>query len=273
MRTIAHISDLHFGREDPVVVDALRAELQARRPSLVVVSGDLTQRARRRQFEAAAAFLASLEVPVLPVPGNHDIPLFDLARRAFQPVVRYQRWINRELEPFHRDPAGELAVLGLNTARAYLWKNGEISPRQLDLMRARFAAAGPVEVRLLVTHHPFVPRPGDPHGVVVGRGMEALKVAEACGVDVLLAGHLHQGYVVDVRTTHRGLRRGMLVAQAGTAVSHRRRREPNAYNWITVDPPYLRFEARLFAHGAFSALQSVSYARREEEWVKVPPEA
>jgi 3',5'-cyclic AMP phosphodiesterase CpdA len=265
VKTIAHISDLHFGREDPAVVEALRAELRQRRPSLVIVSGDLTQRARRGQFEAAAAFLASLGAPVLVVPGNHDIPLFDLARRVFRPKARYRRWISRELDPFHRD--GELAVLGLNTARPYLWQNGEISPRQLDLIREAFGSAAPGGLRVLVTHHPFVPRPGDPYGVVVGRGAEALKVAEACGVDLLLAGHLHQGYVVDVRTTYRTIRRSMLVAQAGTAVSHRRRREPNAYNWITADMPRLLFEARLFAAGVFTPVQTVAYLREGEEWV------
>jgi 3',5'-cyclic AMP phosphodiesterase CpdA len=267
VRTIAHVSDLHFGREDPEVVEALGADLRARRPTLVVVSGDLTQRARRRQFEQAAAFLRSLEAPVLAVPGNHDIPLFDVVRRALQPVVRYQRYISRELEPFRVD-AGELAVLGLNTARPHRWKNGEISERQLDLMRARFAEAPPGSLRVLVTHHPFVPRPGDPYGVVVGRGLEALQVAEACGVDLLLAGHLHQGYLVDVRTTHRGIRRGMLVAQAGTAVSHRRRREPNAYNWIEAEPDRLGFEVRLFRDGAFGAMERILYQRAGSEWVR-----
>jgi 3',5'-cyclic AMP phosphodiesterase CpdA len=135
-------------------------------------------------------------------------------------------------------------------------------------MRARFAAVPPGALRVLVTHHPFVPRPDDPHGVVVGGGVEALRVAEACGVDLLLAGHLHQGYVADVRTTYRAIRRAMLVAQAGTAVSHRRRREPNAYNWITAEPLRLGFEARVFRDGAFEPLPAIHYRRDGEEWVR-----
>ena len=90
MRTVAHLSDLHFGREDPRVVEAVLQDVDAQHPDLVVVSGDLTQRARRGQFQAARAFLDRFKAPVLVVPGNHDIPLFDLARRFFRPLKRYR---------------------------------------------------------------------------------------------------------------------------------------------------------------------------------------
>ena len=109
MRTIAHVSDLHFGREDPALVAALQEDLKGAAPDLVAVSGDLTQRARRREFEAARDFLQALGMPMLAVPGNHDIPLFDVARRLLRPLDRYRQYIHADDNPFYVD--AELAVL------------------------------------------------------------------------------------------------------------------------------------------------------------------
>jgi len=273
MRTIAHISDLHFGREDPPVVAGLREELRGLRPSLIVVSGDLTQRARRRQFAAAADFLASLGGPVLAVPGNHDIPLFDLFTRLLSPLGRYRRFIAGDLSPFHRD--AELAVLGINSARWYRFAEGQISHTQIDSIRERFAAVEPGALRVLVSHHPFVPAPCDGETVLVHRGPEALRAAEQAGVDLILTGHLHAARVADVRDSHPSLRRAMLVAQAGTSVSRRRRPEANTYNLVSVDGPRLVVETRIWTGAAFACRDSLGYERREDGWAKVtqPPAA
>jgi 3',5'-cyclic AMP phosphodiesterase CpdA len=266
MTTLAHISDLHFGREDPEVVAGLRAELRERRPDLVVCSGDLTQRARRREFAAAAAFLGSLDAPVLVVPGNHDIPLFDVVRRFLRPLHRYRRYVTGDLSPLHRGPG--LAVLGLNTARPTRWKDGSLSPGQIESLPARFGPPRPGELRVLVTHHPFVPRPGDPEPALVRRGPEALRVAEGCGVDVLLAGHIHYGYVADVRAAHPAIRRAIIVAQAGTAVSRRRRHEPNTYNLVHADAGRLTFEVRIWRDGRFAEREARAYRREGDDWVE-----
>ena len=111
MRTIAHLSDLHFGREDPRAVDALARDLDELAPSLVAVSGDLTQRARAREFEKARDFLTGLAGPVLVVPGNHDVPLFDVVRRFVSPLGRYRAFVAEDLEPVHEDE--ELVVVGI----------------------------------------------------------------------------------------------------------------------------------------------------------------
>src|SRR6185503_12284158 len=197
MRTIAHVSDLHFGREDPRVVEAVLEDLAASRPHLVVVSGDLTQRARRREFQAARAFLDRLPSPALVVPGNHDIPLFDLARRFFRPLERYKRFVTDDLSPLFHDE--DLAVLGVNTARSNVWKNGRVSHAQIETIRAHFAPLPQRMTKVLVTHHPFLAPPGTAGHRLVGRGLQALQAAEACGVDLLLAGHLHVGFTGDVR--------------------------------------------------------------------------
>src|SRR5690349_4552927 len=103
MRILAHISDLHFGAEDPVVTRHLLADLASVDPSLVIVSGDLTQRARRAEFQAARAWLAQVPFPQLIIPGNHDVPLFDVVRRFLSPLGRYQRLIAKELNPWFED--------------------------------------------------------------------------------------------------------------------------------------------------------------------------
>ena len=266
MRSIAHISDLHFGREDPVVAAGLLSELERVRPSLVIVSGDLTQRARRAQFKAAARFLGDLPAPVLVVPGNHDIPLFDVLRRALSPLGRYRRFVTGDLAPRFDD--AELCVLGLNTARPDRWKDGVIDEDQIALLRERFASAGEGRLRLLVTHHPFVPRPDDPEPALVRNGVEALAAAADSHGDLSLAGHLHLGYLADVRPAGERTRRVMVV-QAGTAISKRRPHEPNSYNLLTVDLPRLEVGIRMWDGGAFAPRETVTLRKQGGDWLRV----
>lgn len=266
MRRLAHLSDLHFGREDPVLVRAVLEDLQSLRPDLTVVSGDLTQRARRAQFKAAASFLNAVPGPRLVVPGNHDIPLYDVVRRVVDPLGRFRRDVTSDLDPFRVD--GEIAVLGINTARPSRWKHGRVSLRQIDSIADHLAPLPEDVFKVVVTHHPFVPEPGD-SPVRLQRAREALVVAERCGVDLVLAGHLHQGYLADLREHHATLERSILVAQAGTAVSRRRRGEPNAYNVVTIDGSEVTFDVRVWDGAVFRSRAAVRYVRTNEDWQRV----
>lgn len=269
MRRLAHLSDLHFGRDEPVLARAVLDDLDRLRPDLTVVSGDLTQRARRAEFRAAAAFMAALPGPRLVVPGNHDIPLFDVVRRFVSPLGRYRRYVEADLDPFRADD--ELAVLGLNSARPTRWKDGRLSLRQIELIRERFAPLPERVFKVIVTHHPFLTSPADPGAAHIERAGSALAAAESCGVELFLAGHLHEGHLADLREHHSTLTRSILVAQAGTAISRRRRREPNGYNVVTIDPPDLVFDVRAWDGDGFRTTAEFVFRRTEGGWKRQEP--
>jgi 3',5'-cyclic AMP phosphodiesterase CpdA len=233
----------------------------------VINCGDLTQRARCSQFRAAREFLARLPQPQLTVPGNHDIPLFDLFRRFLCPVARYRRFISPGLNPLWHDD--ELLVQGINTARSLTWKNGRISCAQMELLERSLAAADRAQLRMIVTHHPFIPPPGVDEGSVqlVGRAQHALTVLDRGHADLLLAGHLHHGYTGDVRTFYPGTNRSMLVVQAGTAISRRVRSEPNAFNVLTLERNFVGISIRVWNGTTFVETRALKFRHEGDEWV------
>ncbi len=236
MATIAHLSDVHFGRHDPKVADAAEAWLLEHRPDLLVVSGDFTQRARVAQFRVASAWLNKLRADgfsVLAVPGNHDVPLYDVARRFAAPLRRYKRYITNDLCPWFENDG--LAVLGINTARSLTIKDGRINREQMDLIRKRFRSVPGHKTRVLVTHHPLFAMPigeGNELTEVVGRNRDAVKAVCEAGVHVALAGHFHRTYAEAAGRMVENAG-GALVIQAGTATSTRLRNdELQSFNWI-----------------------------------------
>jgi len=270
MRTIAHISDLHFGKLDLAVAEGLVDDLTRDPPSLVVASGDFTQRARAGQYREARAFLDRLPQPILAIPGNHDIPLYDIFRRFFFPLANYRRHITHDLRPVYRDD--EMLVMGMNTARSFtpsfsgFWKDGAISPEQLLEVERHAAETSPTLVKILVTHHPFIPPPGERiHGIVRG-ATTAMQTLEACGIDLLLAGHLHMGYSGDTRTHFEAAKRSILSIQAGTATSTRRRSEPNAYNRITIEDGRVTVDVREWRGSAFVSRIARTFLRSADGW-------
>lgn len=264
MRTLVHLSDLHFGRVDPVVVDALRDTVRGLGPDLVVVSGDFTQRARSSQFTEARAFLESLPRPHLIVPGNHDVPLHNVFARFFNPLGGYRHHMTDDLRPQYMDD--EIAVIGTDTTRSFTIGGGGIRRRELRRIRemlkearlraSRFGEAGSDTVTILVAHHPF----DEPHaGATVGRarpGADAVEQLAVDGIDVFLTGHLHVTYAGHTATRYKVGGRSAIVVEAGTATSTRVRGEPNAFNVLRIDRHAIvvehlvwRAETRAFAPG------------------------
>lgn len=267
MKTIAHISDIHFGREDPKVAEALVTDLRQMQPDLLINSGDFTQRARRTQYRKAEKFMNRLPKPQICVPGNHDIPLYDVVRRFFSPLKYYQNYITEDLFPLYQND--ELVVLGINTARSLTWKNGRISIDQVEEMERILSAVPNNVFKAVVTHHPFIPPPGqeDTGLEMVGRATRALKVIDRCGVDLLLSGHLHHGYTGDIHTYYPSTKRSIIVAQAGTAISKRIRNEPNGYNFIRLKSGYIEIEAKRWNDSAFVKDDKIIFNLKNGKWI------
>jgi len=266
MRTLVHLSDLHFGRVDDALLAPLRATVEAIAPDVLVVSGDLTQRAKSEEFEAAKAYLDTLPGPQIIVPGNHDISFYNVFRRFLQPLTRYKRHITDDLSPIFVD--GEIAVLGINTARSLTFKDGRVNKEQLADMHAAFAGLDPAVTRVVVTHHPFdLPESAD-HDDLVDRAPMAMRAFADAGVDLLLAGHLHMSHAGNTAERYRISDFAALVVQAGTATSTRGRGEVNSFNAIRIEPQ--RIEVDRYGWDTisqqFNKMQTEIFMRSANVW-------
>jgi 3',5'-cyclic AMP phosphodiesterase CpdA len=271
VRTLLHLSDLHFGRIDPATLAPLLASAKEIRPDVVLVSGDLTQRARRRQFREARDFLAALPQPQIVVPGNHDVPLYNVALRFADPLANYRRYITDDLEPFFRDE--EIAVAGINTARSLTFKGGRINERQVARVRERLCALPEQVARVIVTHHPFDLPEGHLETDLVGRARMAMEAFVACGADVIASGHLHVSHTGHTAIRYKLPGRSALVVQAGTATSTRERGEPNSFNVLVIERERISVERRVWraADGAFVHGASEVFRRTAEGWERATP--
>jgi 3',5'-cyclic AMP phosphodiesterase CpdA len=234
MSLLLQVSDTHFGTERPEVVEALVALAAERRPDVLVLSGDITQRARRVQFAAAAKLCDRLGIGTrLVLPGNHDIPLFDLATRLFQPYRLYCRFFGSDLAPVI--DRADLLVIGVNTTRAHRHKHGEVSADQVADVSRRLRASSPGQLRVVVTHQPVdVPASGEENNLLRGH-QQAVPAWVAAGADVIMGGHIHLPFVRPLGLRFPALGRSAWCVQAGTAVSSRVRGDiPNSVNFLST---------------------------------------
>ena len=267
MRTVVHLSDLHFGRLDERLVPPLLAAMRELAPQLVAISGDLTQRARRSQFADARRFIRGLEFPSLVVPGNHDVPLYDVARRFLRPLARYQEFIAADLQPVFIDE--EIAVMGLNSARSLTFGRGRLNATQIRLAAGRLRGLDRRLVKIVVTHHPFdLP---DAYGAehLVGRAKTAMAHFAEVGADLFLAGHLHVTHIGRTAERYKIAGHSALVVQAGT-LSARLRGEANSFNVLRVNRPEITVARHIWdeAQQIFVAAAARTFRHGKDGWAE-----
>jgi 3',5'-cyclic AMP phosphodiesterase CpdA len=284
-RVVVHLSDLHFGREDLRVVSTLIDEIARLSPNLIAVSGDLTQRARRSQFSRARAFLDALPFPRLVVPGNHDVPLFNLIARLWDPLGGYRRAITSDLQPVFMD--NMLVVVGMDTTKPSRLKAGRIPVSELNRLRAVLHGASPDSVKIFVGHHPFdlalrlalrAPRAKSRGGDEGGRSAtsldapdgspddNALEALMRAGIDAFLTGHLHVSYTGHTAHRYNIGGRSAIVVEAGTATSTRLREDANAFNVLRIERETIAVERYEWHGSGFRVNDAQSFRRTDSGW-------
>ena len=268
MRTIVHLSDLHFGRVNAALIEPLTRSVRELEPDLVAISGDLTQRARSHQFQQARSFLDALPKPQIVVPGNHDIPLHNLFARFVEPLTKYKRYITDNLHPTYQDD--EMIIVGVNTARSLVFKGGRINESQVSRLRERFCALGSRVVKVVVTHHPFDLPEGHDERDLVGRAKMAMTGLAECGADLFLAGHLHISHTGHTKRYNIS-GHSALVVQAGTATSTRERGEANSFNVLRILYPSITVERFAWnpLQNSFAVTTLDRFEQTPEGWLRL----
>jgi 3',5'-cyclic AMP phosphodiesterase CpdA len=268
VRTLVHLSDLHFGRVDRALIEPLRRCVWRLEPNVVVVSGDLTQRARAEEFIEARTFLKTLPGPQIVVPGNHDVPLYNVIKRFIAPLDNYLRYISTDLAPAYID--AEIAVVGINTARSLTFKSGRINEEQVEHVRAKLCNLPETVTKIVVTHHPFDLPPNWDNDHIVGRAPLAMQMFSRCGADILLAGHVHMSHAGDTTARYKIEGFSALVVQAGTATSTRGRGELNSFNVLRIVPGQVTVERYAWESQVYDFMMadSETFERAAAGWLR-----
>lgn len=240
MRTIVHLSDLHFGRVDHATTQPLVRQIKALQPHLVVVSGDLTQRARKEQFQEAGRFLESLPQPQIVIPGNHDVPAYNLFKRFLTPLKRYRQYVTDELLPHYIDD--ELAVFGLNSTRSFTTQYGRLREKDIARVCEKLGQLPEGVTKIVACHHPFDLPLEHSKRDLIRDAESAMSAFAACRVDIILSGHLHRSHTSHTAQRYRIQGHQALIVQAGTAISNRRRGETNSFNVLHLQARILVVE-------------------------------
>jgi 3',5'-cyclic AMP phosphodiesterase CpdA len=273
MKRLAHLSDVHFKPGTADLITSLEEDLDEFNPDLLVVTGDLTERARPDEFEQARGFLDGLPFARLVVPGSHDIaPPYRPLARLFNPYGRYTRYFPPTLNSFFVDD--QMLVIGINTVHPLRWKLGNVTAGQLDWVE-QLVQRYPDKFHVLAAHHPLLHVSGR-----VTRYEPLLTTLERIGIDLVLTGHLPEGRSQRESQTEEpiagrtfGVAEAVLVAQAEGGGTSRMQRGGNAYNRVTVGGTSVHIERRSYDDGRFVGAGVGNYERRAGHWRSLVLEA
>lgn len=263
MARILHLTDLHFGFHRQALVGPLLARIAQLRPDLVVVGGDLTHRGLTGQMQQARAFLDGIEAPTICMPGNHDVPLWNVVARMFWPFAGYRRHFGPLLTPVGR--AADVRVMAVNSVDPYAWQRGKIRAREIGRV---IGNVDPMGTNIVALHHPLQQLPSVDKALA-RRATKALSLLEASGVQVVLSGHLHRWAVDALLDTRQHPR--VLQIQCGSALCARVTDVQNEFALLDIDGPALRLErhAAPMDDPRFGAPEIAEYSRASGVWRRV----
>lgn len=232
MTRLFHVSDLHFGREDREAVEWFAQTVRDEMPDAVICTGDLTMRARSREFEAAGAYLDEMPVPVTVEPGNHDLPYFNPIDRFLRPYRRFgrvERLVERTLDLEH------VTIIPLKTTARFQWRHnwswGVVSRGSLRRALQGLSEAPANKLKIIACHHPLIDKEGLESQGKTYRGREALRSLAAAGAHATLSGHVHDPFDLEHLVAGRTIR----TIGAGT-LSERLRATPPSFNELRITP-------------------------------------
>ncbi len=264
MTRLVLISDLHFGRDDPELLAPLTRAIREAEPDLVLMGGDFTQRARASQFSKARRFMDGLGLPWIGVPGNHDIPLYNLILRAFDPYRGYRRWISPDLEP--RVELPDAIVLGLDTTDPLAHQRGRISESAIRRIGDEIGRAGG-RLPIVLAHHPFHHASPVRKQLMLG-ATRALEHWGERGPHVILSGHLHRWrFEPFVRREGDSM---TLQLHCGTGLSHRLRGEANDFAILDCAGKEIAASRMVAVKGRFVFETAVKYQASDIGWRTLP---
>lgn len=263
MPTFVHISDLHFGREQPAVIEGWLQATAELKPDLIIISGDLTQRATDDQYAAAKQFLDSLPWPYFVIPGNHDLSATDWLERFFDPWKKWKEHLQTPLEPSLQTE--NYSLIGVNTARAagwyFDWSRGQISHEQIATVQQGFQGSPANQLKIVVAHHPFWLPQDSEYRDLVERRDAAIEAFQAVGVDLILSGHVHSAYTQIIQ--------GVLIVHSGTTFSNRLGAQKNSFNVIRGDHTHLTVDFMHWKGGQFQCSEQRDFQRNNGVWEQV----
>ncbi len=267
MRRIAHVSDLHFGHHSDAVAEALFDSINAHQPDVIAFSGDFTQRARTSEFIAARSFLDRLPQPKLLVPGNHDVPLYNIFSRFFGPLRKYDFHFDSFKRPANFYSDDEIAILGVNTARSFTRKNGRVSAQQMLEIESVLGTLPSDIFKIIVTHHPLAIPEGAPTLELAGRSVRAMTAVKTAGVHLLLSGHHHRAVFGGSVELEAG--GSVLVLHAGTAISTRTRGgDRNSYNLLEISGGSVSVRIMEYDKTEFQETSISRFSLNGKRWIK-----
>ncbi len=246
---IIQISDLHFGMNQTEIIEYFLEDLASIKPDVIIISGDLTQRATEEHYQLFQKFLKLLPVAqVLIVPGNHDIPMYNPIERLLYPFSRYKEFVSPQLESSYMNK--EVNILGVNSATPYKVKDGRLGERTIKRIKNHFSATDN-QLNILFFHHNLNYFSGMHHPL--NNAEEFIEYLKESPIHIVCTGHLHYATLKLITKNHQGQ---CAILHAGSLLCERTKDGKNSYYLIESDQLKCKIEWRVFENNAFSSHQT-----------------